>query len=278
MLGAGLRPVPSGVVGELYLCGPQLARGYQDQPGQTAARFVAAPFSASGRRMYRTGDLVRWNGRGALEYVGRSDLQVKIRGHRVEPGEVEAALRGHPALAQAVVLPATEPGGPRLVAYVVAHDGAGINAEELRSFIGRQLPEHMVPAAFVALDGLPLIANGKLDRSALPEPTAESSADRLPRKDTERRLVEVFAEVLGLSEDRVGIDDDFFALGGHSLHTTRLVGRIRAVLGVQVSIRMVIETPTVAGLAAALAAPTPPTDSTPPTRPERPQLRRMIER
>ncbi|MCM4076612.1 non-ribosomal peptide synthetase [Paractinoplanes hotanensis] len=228
LLDAALRPVPPGVLGELYVAGEGLAHGYLNRAGLTAERFVADPFGPAGARMYRTGDLARWTAEGVLEFAGRADGQVKVRGFRIELGEVEAALGG-----QAAVI--VRDG--RLVAYTV---GA---PKDVRGV----LPDYMVPVAFVEVDALPRTVAGKLDVAALPDPDFSLlSTGRAARNTREQRLCDLFAEVLGLPA--VGIDDDFFALGGHSLLVMRLAGRVRAVLGVDLPVRAVFDTPTVAGL------------------------------
>ncbi|AQA25888.1 amino acid adenylation domain protein [Rhodococcus sp. MTM3W5.2] len=250
VLDSWLSPVPIGVPGELHIAGAQLGRGYRGRAGLTASRFVADPFGPVGSRLYRTGDLVRWTASGELVFVGRVDDQVKVRGFRVELGEIESVLAAHPGVSQAVVV-ARDAGelGKQLVGYVVPGRTADVvDGGVVRRYVADRLPEFMVPATVVVLEGLPLTSNGKLDRRALPEPEFVSRVEyREPRDEQEQVLAGLFAEVLGLG--RVGIDDNFFDLGGHSLLATRLISRIRTVLGVEVPIRTVFEAPTAARLA-----------------------------
>ena len=251
VLDRSLRLCPPGAIGELYLGGAGLARGYHRQPGLTAARFVADPYGAPGARLYRTGDRARWTADGDIEYLGRVDEQVKVRGFRIEPGEVEAALEAHPDVAKAVVVARDDGGLRRLVGYVIA-DGA--DPATLRAFVGAMLPGYMVPAAVVVLDAFPLTPNGKVDRDALPAPVFEAGAGRAARDDQETTLCRLFGEVLGV--DGVTIDDNFFDLGGDSILSIQLVSRARRA-GITITARQVFETGTVAELVAAAADPRP---------------------
>jgi amino acid adenylation domain-containing protein len=246
--GAG-EPVPVGAVGELLVGGAGVARGYHGRPGLTAERFVPDPFGEPGARLYRTGDLGRWRADGTLEFLGRNDFQVKIRGFRIELGEIEGRLREHPTVREAVVVAREEgPGDQRLVAYWTGE--GGVDAEALRAHLGERLPEHMVPAAYVHLETLPLTPGGKLDRKALPSPEGEAFARRgyaAPVGPVEEALAEIWSEVLGV--DRVGRHDDFFELGGHSLLVVLVISRIRQVLDVEVEPGKVFERPELASLA-----------------------------
>ncbi|MFF8098102.1 amino acid adenylation domain-containing protein, partial [Streptomyces sp. NPDC016675] len=237
-----LQPVPAGVPGELYIAGEGVARGYQLRPSLTAERFVADPHGPAGTRMYRTGDVVRWTPDGHLTYLRRADDQVKVRGHRIELGEIETLLTTHPTVARAAVVVRDE----RLIAYTT---GETATADALRAHLARTLPAYMIPAAFVTLDALPLTANGKLDRKALPDPDWDGvhASARGPRTPHEEVLCRIVADVLGLG--RVGIDDDFFDLGGDSIRSLQVVAQARRE-GASFTVRDVFEHRTVAVLAA----------------------------
>ncbi len=259
VLDTNQQPVAVGVVGELYIGGAGVARGYLNDPAQTATRFVANPIGSlpDGRRvmdarLYRTGDLVRYRGDGNLEFIGRVDEQAKIRGVRVEVGEVEAALVEHAAVREAAVIARPgDRGEPSLVAYVAGTAAAMPTAGELREFLRRRLPGEMVPATLVVLDALPRTINGKIDRRALPAPAPLTASRRegyvAPRTETERTVADIYAGVLGL--DKVGVHDGFFELGGHSLTATRAITRMRETFGVQVQVRAIFEMVTVAAMA-----------------------------
>jgi amino acid adenylation domain-containing protein len=249
VLGNLLELVPVGVVGELYIGGVGLARGYVGRADLTAERFVPHPYG-EGERLYRTGDLVRYLADGNLEFLGRIDHQVKVRGYRIELGEIEAALLSHAGVAQAVVVAREdEPGDKRLVAYVVGSGTAAPDVSALRSHLQARLPEYMAPSWFVVLDALPLTANGKVDRRALPAPEGRSEIGHYvaPRTPVEEALCTIWCEVLKV--DPVGVNDNFFALGGHSLLATRVIARVRDVFAVELALRVLFEAPTVRALA-----------------------------
>ncbi|MEV5177170.1 amino acid adenylation domain-containing protein [Streptomyces flaveolus] len=260
VLDSALAPVPPGATGELYAAGPGVALGYLGSPGRTAERFVPDPYGPPGARMYRTGDLVRWSAQGELEFLGRADDQVKIRGFRVEPGEIEAVLRGRPEVARSAVVVRSEAvarsgtaagngaGDKRLVAYVVPAPGADVNGPALRTYLSHMVPDHMVPSAVVVLDTLPLTVNGKLDRAALPAPDHEPRRPgRAPATDRERMVCALFAHALGIPD--VGVDDNFFEHGGHSLLALRLISGLESETGARVGLGELFERPTPAALA-----------------------------
>ncbi len=246
------RPVPRGVPGELLLAGSGLARGYHGRPEITAERFLPDPFAEeAGDRLYRTGDLARYRTDGEIELLGRIDHQVKLRGYRIEPGEVEAALRLHPGIREAAIVLRGSRDDRHLVAYVVPRETPAPAAEALRTFVAAKLPAYMVPAAFVTLERLPLTPNGKLDRRALPDVEASRPVAYVaPRSGFEVALAAIWTEVLGT--DRIGVHDNFFHLGGHSLNAARVLAKIRAGLGVQISMRSLFEAPTIAELTVAI--------------------------
>ncbi|MEK8072440.1 non-ribosomal peptide synthase/polyketide synthase [Rhodococcoides navarretei] len=249
VLDGRLRPTPIGESGELYLAGVQLARGYVGRPDLSSDRFVANPFGVGGERMYRTGDLVRWRSDGVLDYIGRTDFQVKFRGQRIELGEIETVLLSHESISQAVTLVMQTVTGDQLVAYVVATPGRSIESAAAIEFAGHALPSYMVPAAVVVLDALPLNTSGKLDRKALPEPVFSSAKKyRAPQSRADYVVAGIYEDLLGAS--KVGLDEDFFELGGNSLIATQLVTRVGSALGVRLGVRELFEAPTVGALAA----------------------------
>lgn len=258
-----LAPVPIGVPGELYAAGDGLARGYWNRPELTAEKFISNPFAGrqtsdfdgrASKVLYRTGDLARWRADGVIEFLGRKDQQVKIRGFRVEPGEIEAALAEHASVRDAVVVARADSSGTRqLFAYVVPQPEGAFDARALRSFLETKLPEHMIPAQFVALDALPLTPNGKVNRDALPEPdiARATEADSMaPRDPVEQQLADIWREILGTKV--ANVNDNFFHLGGHSLLATQVVSRVARAFGIELPVRVIFEAPTVALLAEAV--------------------------
>ncbi|HVH11403.1 MAG TPA: condensation domain-containing protein, partial [Longimicrobium sp.] len=252
VLDGWMRPVPIGVVGDLYLAGDGMSRGYLARPGMTAERYVP-DVAVPGERMYTTGDRGRWLPSGELEYFGRSDVQVKVRGYRIEPGEIEAVLRGHPAVENAVVGARGEASARRLVAWIIARDGAAPASAELAAWVKARLPEYMVPAAFVSVDAFPRTTSGKVDRRALPEPEVVAPVAQFvaPRSETEALLVGIWREVLGL--EQVGVTVPFWDLGGHSLRAMQVAARVRDAVHLELPLRHFFEAPTIAALAERLA-------------------------
>jgi len=258
-----MQPVPPGVVGELYVSGAGVTRGYWQRAGLTAERFVPHPFGKPGERLYRTGDLVRWLSDEKLQYTGRADEQVKLRGFRIEPGEIATVIKAQAEIKDATVVMQQD----KLVAYVVPSKPEKEKEQEqaqeqsisstLSNILPTQLPDYMVPKAIVILSELPLTRNGKVDIAALPQPDVSAFQQESytpPRTDIERTLVGIWAELLQLPVDQIGIHDNFFALGGHSLLATRLISRIREQLHVEVKLRSLFETPTVAGLSVLMSS------------------------
>jgi hypothetical protein len=254
VLDAGLNVVPVGVTGELYLGGPGVARGYLRDPGLTAARFAADPIGPPGERLYRTGDLVRWRAGGELEFIGRTDDQVKLRGFRIEPAEIAAAAKGHPAVRDAFVTLRGNGHSAELVAYLVAADGpSGELGPELRTYLRERLPGHMVPGQFLCVGELPLSSTGKVDRKALPEPAARSGRSRHGAllTDTEVTIAAEWGALLGIRE--VHADGNFFMLGGDSPTAARAVSRLAARFGVDLRLSSIFGHPTVRELAAEIS-------------------------
>jgi acyl-CoA synthetase (AMP-forming)/AMP-acid ligase II/acyl carrier protein len=253
VLDRSLRPQPIGVAGELFIGGAGLARGYLNRPELTAEKFIANPFSSEpGARLYRTGDLVRYLADGNIEFLGRADDQVKVRGYRIELAEIEAVLIRHPAIHECVVVAREDsPGDKRLAAYVVAASGSRATADELRRFLKEKLPEFMIPAVFVFLAALPLTPNGKVDRKALPAPDLNQgrSHDRYvaPRTAAETKIAEIWSAVL--KADKIGVHDNFFDIGGHSLLAMQVISRVREAFQIELRVRQLFEAPTVSELA-----------------------------
>ncbi|HEY6159326.1 MAG TPA: non-ribosomal peptide synthetase, partial [Gemmatimonadales bacterium] len=255
VLDANRQPTPPGVAGELYIGGAGVARGYLRRDELTRERFVASPFAPEAR-LYRTGDLARWLPEGSLEWLGRLDHQVKVRGFRIEPGEIEAAIKRHPAVGEVVVVAREDAGDKHLVAYFVAARPPVDLVDQLRALVRAACPEYMVPAHFVRLDALPRTANGKLDRKALPAPDLGATGPRAqrvaPRTPTEQMVMDGFSAVLGRAD--FGVAESFFDLGGHSLMAARLMAQLRAASGVDLPLRSLFEHPSVEQLADAIDA------------------------
>jgi aryl carrier-like protein len=261
VLDAKQRPVPPGVVGEIYVGGAGVARGYLNRPELTAERFIADPFSdAVDARMYRSGDLARLLQSGDIEYLGRADTQVKIRGFRIELGEIESALVAHPAVLQAAAVARQDVAGqPRLVAYFVAKPGRAAPAAEIRDFLQAKLPAHMIPHACVPIDAIPLTINGKVDQAALPVPDADTGSQARqyvpPRTAQERALAQILSEVLRV--ERVGLTDNLFELGADSLHVFQITSRATKA-GLRVTPKLILQQRTIGGIMAELTVTQPP--------------------
>ena len=247
------RPVPPGAVGEIYIAGAGLARGYRNRPDLTAGKFISDPFSDKpGSRLYKTGDLARLLPDGQIAFLGRVDEQIKIRGFRIEPNEIVCALNQHPVVCESLVLALEDASGDkRLVAYLVLEADSDVTPRILRDYLRRLLPEYMLPSAFVRLEAFPLTPNGKINRAALPAPDAANtlhealSAD--PVTPTQQRIIEILRALLG--REKIGPNDDFFLLGGHSLLGAQLIARLRETFGVELPLRTVFDAPTVVALA-----------------------------
>jgi len=257
VLGAGMEPVPVGVLGELHIGGIAVARGYFNRPGLTAEKFIPNPFSDQpGARLYKTGDVARFLPDGNVEFVGRADQQIKIRGYRIELGEIEVALLGHPSVGEAAVVARAVAGGDtRLIAYLVAAQGKEYDIDALRSYLRTRLPEYMIPSIFMRLDELPLTQSGKVDRRRLPGPDRsrpdQERGYEAPRNSVEESVAAIWSELLDV--EQVGVNDNFFELGGHSLLATQVLSRVREKLGVSIAVRRMFETPTVAAMAQLVA-------------------------
>jgi acyl-CoA synthetase (AMP-forming)/AMP-acid ligase II len=253
ILGEDLKPVPQGQTGEICIGGPSLARGYHNRPQLTSEKFIPHPFARTpGARLYRTGDFARIREDGQIQFLGRFDDQVKIRGHRIEPNEIAVAISQNAAVRQSVVVARGNDQEKYLVAYIVPRGSVPISQPELREFLGKILPDYMIPSAFVSVHELSLTAHGKVDKDALPPPGRANapglSAPVWPRTDLERQVAAIVCNLLKL--DRISVEDNFFFLGGHSLFGAQLIGRLRERFDVEVSLRMLFESPTVVDLAA----------------------------
>jgi acyl carrier protein len=253
LLDEKLQPVPPGTVGEIYIAGAGLARGYRNRPDLTARKFISDPFGVMpGRRLYKTGDLARLLPDGQITFLGRVDEQIKIRGFRIEPNEIVCALNQHPVVRESLVLARDDSSGDkRLVAYLVLEPDSGVSPQSLRGYLRRRLPEYMLPSAFVRLEAFPLTPNGKIDRTGLPAPDpANTLRDELLAgrpTPTQQRVIEILTALLG--HQNIGLKDDFFLLGGHSLLGAQLISRLRETFRVELALRTVFDAPTVVALA-----------------------------